>query len=548
MKIAPYASKHQQKVSTLPAGHSRYNQTEFWTNSSAKDESYDLLSHHTDKEKKLSVVSQPYDMLDHADSNRNSVCSLHLSPRVSPRTSPSNSRKSSYNSLNAFGDTISEEVYVLTPDDGEYGKLEHNNRPPGLPPKKTSNARLSQGGLLESSTQQSEYGKLVHSRSSLPSVLHPKRSVQENEYGKLDYYNQHEVTLQPDSEYGRLDHANRMPEVPQTIHENEYGKLDRSNRYVETPESQSEYGKLNHTSRTNELPLRTVVEENVYGKLDRSNQHEASLEPQSEYGKLDHVGRPPELPPKRKSVQESEYGKLDHSKRYVTTPEPLGEHRKLNYSNTTPERNVLQENVYGKLAHSSHHNAVEAPGDLEENEYSRLDHGGLIDERKGEHRQSNQRDTAILQQNNYQNQGEDFSPDAQQSEYGRLSRHKPQVTRRTKHLPEHSSNSGKEEVLSSSQTTDIPVGYSTFKRDHGYSISSSINSYSSDVEDQVVDRSDKDISVPNDENNTEYSNLVNVTNSDSSMATSNQTLTAVNSSQPSTSYSTVKPKPKPRNI
>ena len=482
-------------------------------------------------------------MLDHLDGNRNSVTSVHLSPhvspRVSPRTSPSNSRKSSYSSLNAFGDTISEEVHELPLDDGEYGKLEHNNRPPVLPPKKISNSRLSQGAPFESLPQESEYGKLDHSRSSQPPVLPPKRTVQENEYGKLDYYNQREVVLEPNSEYGRLDHASRTPEVPQTVHENEYGKLSHSNQYVDPPESQSEYGKLNHTSRINEPPRRAEVEENAYGKLDHSNQHVITLEPQSEYGKLDHVSRPPELPPKRRSVQESEYGKLDHSNRYVRSPEPLGEHHKPNYTNTTSERNVLQENVYGKLAHSSHHDVVEASGDLQESEYSRLDHSR-------EHRQSNQRDTAIFQHNNYQNQEENFSSDAQQSEYGRLSHHKPQLTRRTKHLPEHSSNSEKEEVLSSPQTTDIPEGYSTFNRDHGaYSISSSV----SDVDDQMVDRDDKDVSVLNDENDTEYSqlNLV-ITNSDSSVATSYQTLTAANSSQPSTSHSPVKPKPKPRNI
>ena len=538
MKIAPYASKHQQKGSTLPAGGSHYNKTGFKANTTTKDESYDVLSHHNDREKKLSVMSQPYDMLDHSDSNRNSVASLHLSPRVSPRTSPSNSRKSSYSSLNAFGDIIIEDQ----PDDREYGKLNHNNRPPGLPPKKISSNRLSQGAPFESSTEQSEYGKLDHSGSH-HSVLPPKRTAQENEYGKLNY---HEVTLEPHSEYGRLDHANRTPELPETkpINENQYGKLDHSNQHEVTLESQSEYGKLNHTSRTNELPRRTVVQENVYGKLDHSNQHEAILEPQSEYGKLDRVGRPPELPPKRKTVQESEYGKLDHSKRYVRTPEPHGD-----YTNTTPERNILQENMYGKLAHSSHNDAVEAPGSLQQSEYSRLDHSGLIDERKEEHRQPNQRDTSVIQQNIYQNQEGNFSPDAQQSEYGKLS-HKPQLTHRKKYLPP--SNFGKEEVLSSPQTTDIPVGYSTFSRDHGYSISSSISSYTSDVEDQLADGSDKDVSVPNDENNTEYSrlNLVSVDNGGSSiskLATSKQTPSAADS-QPSTSHAPVKPKPKPRNI
>ena len=471
MKIAPYASKHPQKVSTLPAGYSHYNKTVFGTNSATGNEGYDVLSHHNDKEKRLSVMSQPYDMLDHSKSARTSVHSLHLSPhvspRVSPRTSPSNSRKSSYSSLNAFGDAITEEVDEPPLDGGgDYGKLNHNNRPPELPSKRIS----SQGAPFES-----EYGKLDHNHSH-PSELPPKRAVQENEYGKLNYSNQH-ATLEPHSEYGRLNHSNRTPELPQTkpiIRENAYGELDHSNQHETTLESEGEYGKLNHTSQTNELPQKTVVQENVYGKLDHSNQHEAMPEPQSEYGKLHHVDRPPELLPKRKTVQESEYGKLDHSKRYVRTPEPHGEHGKPSYTNT-----------------------------------------------------------------NYQNQGENFSPDAQQSEYGKLS-HKPQITDRRKQLQEHSSNSGKEEVLSSPQTNDLPLGYATFKTEHGYSISSSISSYSSDVDD------DKDDLVPNDEKYSQL-NLTSVDNGDSKLAESKHTPAAADS-QPRTSYAPTKPKPKPRNI
>ena len=398
-------------------------------------------------------------MLDQSDSKHNSVA-LHLSPHVSPRTSPSGSRKSSYNSLNAFGSVI-DNAYSLPPDQidgGDYSKLDHHSRPPELPPK------------TDSSTEPSQYGKLDHSHNR-SSILSPAVTTsQENQYGKLNHSKQPETIL----------------------------------------ESQGQYGKLNNTSRTSELPQGAIVvqQENEYGKLNHSDQHAASPEPQSEYGKLVH-NRPPELPPKRKTSQESEYGKLDHSKQFTRSPEP---HDKPNYTNTTSE-SAVQEKTYG---HLNRHDVVETPVDMQQSNYGQLDHTGFTN--KGKEKQI-QQNTPTIQQYNYQNQGSNFSPEAQ---YDKVP-HKPPIARRKSKQP---SNSGK---VSNLQTSEVPAGYATFKREHGYSIGSSVSSYNSDVEDQLVDN---DV-TSNDDTGYSQLNPIILNNTDT---------------PPSTYDSPVKPKPKPRYI
>lgn len=452
-----------------------------------------MLQHHADKEKKLSVVSQPYDVLDHSNSNRNSVASLHLSPRVSPhtspRTSPSSSRKSSYTSLqNSI--TEENEPSLDQTDGGNYGKLVHTNRSPQQPPKQISSerGRSSQGMPYESSTQESEYGKLDH--TSHLSSLHPKRNtVQENEYGKLNH------SSQP---YER-------PQRSTTVQENQYGKLNYASNYPpEVPQR------------------RATVQENEYGKLEHSTQHETALEPQNVYSKLDHAGRPPELPPKRTTIQENMYGKLEHSNQYVSTPGPSAD-----TPPDLPQRNVMQENEYGRLTHFSHQDA-EVSGAMQQSEYGRLDHS----ER---HKQSGQQDAFVIQQN----KRKAFST----TQLDKPS-HKPQVPQRKSH--DHSSHFGKVEDEADLQTGGIPTGYSTFKIEHGYSISSSVTSYDNDQDDESADGSDKCFSVPSNNNDTKYSQLTRMTDDVNLSAKSIQ---AVKLTTPNPLYmQSEKPKPKPRNV
>ena len=487
-------------MSTLPASHV-YNKTEF--RSTTSDSSYNVLRHHSDTGNKLGVTSQPYDMLDSSESKRSSVSSVHLSTHASPRTSPSGNRKSSYDSLHKFGDSISEEVYedfsLDQPDGGGYGKLDHANRPPEIPSKKTSSeyGRLSQAMPFDPSAQQSEYGKLDH--GSRPPALPVKRNViQENEYGKLD-------------------HTGRTPEVPQRkpiVQENEYGKLDHSRQHETAQEPENQYGKLEHADHPPDLPpRRTIMQENEYGKLEHSKRYVRTPEPQ--------VNVAPDLP-QRNVVQENEYGKLEHSKQYVRTPEP-----QINVAPDLPQRNSVQENEYGKLEHSSHGDTFGVTSSSQQSEYS-----SIMPEGKGNYKQSSQQDVSIMQQNNYQNQGESFLS-AQQSE----SRHKPQIPQR-KSLQEHPSHSGKAENTFNLQPGDIPSGYATFKREHGYSISSSVT-YDSDQDDQPADQSDKQSGSDGD---TEYySQLSLITDN------ANSSIQALNI-QPNPSYSPRKPQPKPRNF
>lgn len=490
----------QQRVSTLPASHV-YNKTEF--HSTTSDPGYNVLRHHSDTGSKLAVASQPYDMLDSTESNRSSIGPLHPSAHISPRTSPSSSRKSSYSSLHTFGDSITQEVYedfsMDQPDGGDYGKLDHAHRPPEIPMKKASSeyGRLSQTVPFEPSTQQSEYGKLDH--GNRPPVLPQKRNVvQENEYG-------------------RLDHTGRIPELPQrkpVVQENEYGRLDHASGY-----------------RTAHPQKRAIVQDNEYGRLDYSKRQETK-EPENKYGNLDHDGHPPELPPRRTIMQGSEYGKLEHSARYVRTPEP-----RSNIAPDLPQRNMVQESEYGRLAYPSHSDPLEVPSSSQESEYSQLNHSGLLPEGKGNNMQSSQQNALIMQQqNNYQNQGENFLS-AQQSS----SKHKPQIPQR-KNLPqEHSSHSESAEVSSNLQAGEIPSGYATFKREHGYSISSSV-AYNSDQDDQLADQSAKYSSVPGSDSDTEYYSRLNLITDDAS--SSIQALKI----QPNPSYAGAKPQPKPRNI
>ena len=474
---------------TLPANHA-YDKANFHFKTDTP--SYNVLQHHADKEKKLSVVSQPYDVLDHSDSNRNSLASLHLSPhvspRTSPRTSPSSSRKSSYASLQS-SITEENEPSLDQTDSGDYGKLVHTNRSPQQPPKKISSehGRLSQRMPYEPSTQESEYGKLDHT-SHLPS-LHPKRNtIQENEYGKLNH------TTQP---YER-------PQRSTTVQENQYGKLNYASNYP--PEVSQR---------------RATVQENEYGKLEHSTQHETTLEPQNVYSKLDHAGRPPELPPKRTTIQENMYGKLEHSNQYVSTPGPSAD-----TPPDLPQRNVMQENEYGRLVHFSHRDA-EVSGVMQQSEYGRLDHSE-------KHKQSSQQDALVIQQN----KRKAFST----TQLDKPS-HKPQVPQRKSH--DHSSRFGKVEDEADLQTGGIPTGYSTFKREHGYSISSSVTSYDSDQDDKSANGSDKCFSVPGNNNDTEYSQLTHVTDDVNLSAKSIQ---AVKQTPNPLYMQSEKPKPKPRNV
>lgn len=502
------ASSQQSKVSTLPAGHLRYDAPV--VRSIPQTETYDVLSHHTDMRKNLSsVMSQPYDVLDHTDSKHISTASLHLSPHVSPRTSPSTSRQSSYSSLHAIGDTINEEVYE-TPldqtDAGHYGKLDHTSHSPEVPSRKISNeyGKLNQPTVYGPSTQQSEYDRLDH--TSRPPALPPKRT-----------------TIQV-SEYGKLDHTGRAPELPQggpIVQENEYGKLDHSMQHETSQEPQNEYGKLEHSSRVPGLLQRgPIVQENEYGKLDHSVQYKTALESQDEYSNLGRVSHPPEMPPKRATIQENEYGKLHHSRQHARTSEPQSECGKPDYSNTVPE--LPQRNV------------------LQENEYSHLDHTSHVPEGKENHeKQFSQQDTSIAQQIDHHSQGGNFSA-SQQTEYGKLS-HKPQIPHRKNHPQVHPSHSV---PTSTPQTKELPPGYETFKRLHGDSISSSISSYNSDMDDQITD---KGFLIS--DNDTEYSQLnpIAVDNVDPSIEkqTSQQVPATA---QPNTSDAPTKPKPKPRNF
>ena len=493
MKIAPYASKHPQRGSTLPANPPPYDKTQFGTTSTTSDGSYNVLSHPAVNDR-LSVVSQPYDILGQSGSKHNSVA-LHLSPRVSPHVSPSGSRKSSYSSLNTLGSVVDDE-YLLPPDGEDYGKdygkLDHTSRPPELSPK------------TNSSPEPSQYGKLDHSRnrsSILPPVV---TTTEDNQYGKLNHSKQPKTVLESQGQYGKLNHSSRTPEIPQGTK-------------VPTVQQENEYGKLNHASRMPELPQGAIVQqENEYGRLNHSNQHAVSPEPQSEYGKLVHGGRPPELPPKRRTSQETEYGKLDCSKQYTRSPEP---HNRPNHTNTMPE-SAVQENMYGKLAHINHHEVVETPINMQQSNYGQLDHTGFASKGKAKQIQPNQQDSSVVQQHNYQNQDGNFSSEAQ---YDKVT-HKPPIAHRKFQQP---SNSGK---VSNPPMSDVPAGYATFKREHRYSISSSVSSYSSDVEDQLVNNEEKRFVVPNDD--TGYSQLDPIT---------------VNTLQ-STYDVSVKPKPKPRNI
>ena len=489
-------------MSTLPASHV-YNKTEF--RSTNIDSGYNVLRHHSDTGSKLAVTSQPYDMLDSSESNhsnRSSVSSMHLSSRVSPRPSPPASQKSSYDSLHTFGNSISEEVYedfsLDQPDGGSYGKLDHANRPPEIPSRQISSeyGRLSQAAPFDPSTQQSEYGKLDH--SNRPPALPLKRNaVQESEYGKLD-------------------HTGRTPELPQRkpiVQENEYGKLDHSTQHETAQEPENQYGKLEHGDHPPDLPpRRTTVQENEYGKLEHSSRYVRTPEPQ--------VNVAPHLP-QRNVMQENEYGKLEHTNRYVKTPEP-----QVNVAPNLPQRNVVQENEYGRLEHSSHSDTFGiTSSSQQQSEYS-----SIIPEGKGSYKKSIQQGASIMQQNNYQNKGENFLS-AQQS----ASKCKPQVPQR-KTLREHPSHS--EKAVFNLQTGDIPSGYATFKREHGYSISSS-TTCDSDQDDQPADRNDKHSDSDGD---AEYYSRLNLITDDT-----NSSIQALNI-QPNPSYSPRKPQPKPRNI
>jgi len=491
------ARDYKPKVSTLPAASSLYDKLEHGhMNDDAAG--YNVLSHHTVEGKK-SLISLPYDQLDHLESNRNSVASLHLSPHVSPRTSPPGSRKSSYSLLHGVRDKITEEgnepeeIYELPldpSDTGDYGKLDHtSHRPPKLPPKNVSTpqseyGRLNHGTSYEPSTEQNQYGKLDH--TNCPPEL-PQRRAVENDYGRPNHPKQHEVMTEPDSEYSKLNHhTNHPPKLPQR---------------------------------------RTIVQENEYGRLDHSKQQKTTLDPLGEYIKLGQTTQPPALPPKRTTIQENEYSKLDHSKQYKMTSEPQSEYGKLDHTNRAPklpQRNSLQEDEYETCCH----NALETSSTSESNEYSHLDLTG-------------QQDTSIIQQSNHQNQAEV----AQQSEYGKLN-HKPQISHRKSLQQEHSGKT------KSSETDSIPPGYETFKRVHGASISSSVSSCNSELDDQL-DRSNKLFSVSNDDNDAEYSQLDpiadNVDPTLTRFLTNDQTPVTANA-QPNTSHASEKPKPKPRNI
>ena len=388
--------------------------------------------------------------------------------------------------------------------ENEYGKLNHSSQPPGLPQKRTTD-------------QDNEYGRL-------------NCSTQHNEpQGQyLDYVPQGGAVSQ-ENEYSKLNHTSQPPELSQkvtTIQENEYGKLD----YIGPPElpqkratiRENEYGKLNRYSQPPELPQKRTTDPAQHNEpqgqyLDYVPQRGA-VSPENEYSKLNHT---PELSQKRTTIQENEYGELGHTEQqHGAISEPQNEYGELGYTNCAytkcaselSQGDVVQENEYGKLAYNYHQSATDT-----------------------------QQNASILQLNNRQNQEENFS--AAQPTY---TKYKPQIPHR-KDRPSRHSPSVETKFSPNAEMDNIPSGYETFKRMHGESVCSSISSYTDGLDDDLTDTSDSHLLASNDDDNNDkdYSqlSLKAVGEVDRSQASEQRLVIA-----PNPTYLPSKPKPKPRKV
>jgi len=429
-----------------------------------------MLEHGTDKAS--SVMSQPYSSLEHSG-GRSSVSS--------------SSRKSSYSSLLSPGDGTIDEVYECPsdqPDSGpsnlsvpsqgeEYGRLDHNNRyPPELP-------------LRRKTSQQNEYGTLDHSGELRPG----SSSQQDQQYGRLNHSistpecTQRRTVSQP-SEYGRLEHSTHR-KTSNTVagstglqENDEYARLQNSGQHVssyKTPVGlqQNEYDRLDHDDHGPDLPPQTNASPQEYELLVHSSQQSNNQD--NEYGRLDHTGHTPELPRKGVIVQDGEYGKLEHSVQQGTPSSNL-------QSNRHSEYHKLELGTESSAAYRSQSDHLDQVNATDQQLYSQLkppSHSSVV----------------LLNEPGGWTQG---SSDEQHYNVPRKL-----VTSKSTPLPViyQGQKSGKNESTGetnymhpkktkefsfSSQNDNVPSGYESFKRDYGTSISTAINSYSSDPEEDSI--------------------------------------------------------------